>query len=141
MIFEYSSLSQEQQDQLAEICKLCIQMSNKARREGILALEEVIGTDQMLKNDDKRYLFITTLMRLVVDGTDAAVIKDIAENYTASSCKDEYDNLCFRMITTAVLCIQDGTNQRIMAEKFLSYIGIEHAGEFAEKIEYDRDDW
>jgi len=47
-------------------------LSEKARREGILALEE--GLEDV--NDD----FMKTGLRLVVDGTDGAVIRTIMEN-------------------------------------------------------------
>jgi chemotaxis protein MotA len=47
-------------------------MSEKARREGLLALEE-----ELEDLDDE---FMKKGMRLVVDGTDAAVIRDLMEN-------------------------------------------------------------
>ena len=47
-------------------------MSEKARREGLLALEE-----ELEDLDDE---FIKKGMRLVVDGTDAAIIRDLLEN-------------------------------------------------------------
>ncbi|MDR0497822.1 MAG: motility protein A [Treponema sp.] len=47
-------------------------MSEKARREGLLALEE-----ELEDLDDE---FIKKGMRLVVDGTDAAIIRDLMEN-------------------------------------------------------------
>ena len=49
-----------------------VALSEKARREGILALEE--GLEDL---DDE---FMKTGLRLVVDGTDGAVIKSILEN-------------------------------------------------------------
>ncbi|MCM1321093.1 MAG: motility protein A [Bacteroides sp.] len=49
-----------------------VALSEKARREGILALEE--GLEDL--NDD----FMKTGLRLVVDGTDGAVIRTIMEN-------------------------------------------------------------
>ena len=48
------------------------ELSEKARREGILSLEEVIG-----ELDDK---FLQSGLRLVVDGTDAEIIKNLMEN-------------------------------------------------------------
>ena len=47
-------------------------MSEKARREGLLALEE-----ELEDLDDE---FMKKGMRLVVDGTDAAIIRDLMEN-------------------------------------------------------------
>lgn len=49
-----------------------VALSEKARREGILALEE--GLEDL---DDE---FMKTGLRLVVDGTDGAVIKNILQN-------------------------------------------------------------
>ena len=54
------------------IIKKLMAMSEKARREGLLALEEELED----LDDD----FIKKGMRLVVDGTDAAIVRDLMEN-------------------------------------------------------------
>jgi chemotaxis protein MotA len=58
-------------DEKGIITKL-MAMSEKARREGLLALEEEL--------EDLEDEFVKKGLRLVVDGTDAAVIRDLMEN-------------------------------------------------------------
>jgi chemotaxis protein MotA len=58
-------------DEKTIITKL-VSMSEKARREGLLALEE-----ELEGLDDE---YIKKGLRLVVDGTDAAVVRDLMEN-------------------------------------------------------------
>jgi len=55
----------------AEIIKKLLTFSDKARREGLLALEE-----ELEDLDDE---FLKKGMRLVVDGTDGAIIRDLLE--------------------------------------------------------------
>jgi chemotaxis protein MotA len=65
------------------IIKTLVSLSEKARREGILALEE--GIDEV--GDD----FMKVGIRLVVDGTDGAVIRTIMEN-DMSQCESRHIN-------------------------------------------------
>ncbi|MDR3276177.1 MAG: motility protein A [Treponema sp.] len=60
-------------------------MSEKARREGLLALE-----DQLEDLDDE---FIKKGMRMVVDGTDAAIIRDLLENELSQMQGRHADNI------------------------------------------------
>jgi len=55
-----------------KVVRELVGLSEKARREGILALEEGL--------DDLSDPFMRTGLRLVVDGTDGAVIRSIMEN-------------------------------------------------------------
>jgi chemotaxis protein MotA len=63
-------------DQIGIIKKL-MAMSEKARREGLLALE-----DQLEDIDDA---FIKKGMRMVIDGTDAGVVEDLLSNDVSQS--------------------------------------------------------
>ncbi|MDR1786411.1 MAG: motility protein A [Spirochaetaceae bacterium] len=66
------------------IIRTLVQLAEKARREGILALEE--GIEEM--SDD----FMKTGIRLVVDGIDGAVIRTIMEN-EMSQCEGRHMNV------------------------------------------------
>ncbi|QTQ11737.1 motility protein A [Treponema parvum] len=55
-----------------QIVQNLVALSEKARREGILALEDGL--------DDIEDAFMRTGLRLVVDGTDGAIIRSILEN-------------------------------------------------------------
>jgi chemotaxis protein MotA len=66
------------------IIRTLVQLSEKARREGILALEE--GIEEV--GDE----FMKAGIRLVVDGTDAGVIRTIMEN-EMSQCEGRHINV------------------------------------------------
>jgi flagellar motor component MotA len=120
MTFEYDQLW-EFTASMGEIASRILDFSEKARREGLLALEEEIDAN----NSDMRNgsLFWRGL-RLVVDGTDSDYIRDIMHNYMVDIVKTlevshTYDasNILARcmMITRGVLGIQNGDNPRIIA--------------------------
>jgi len=89
--------------------------SEKARREGLLALEDLIDSIEVNRRDILEYG-----MRFVVDGTDALVIKEILENIIKQE-KDKYTRLIMEIKKEAVLSIQSGENTRILASKLNSY--------------------
>jgi flagellar motor component MotA len=49
-----------------------LELLEKARKEGLLALEEMINRKEMMQRDILEYG-----LRFVVDGTDAVVIRDL----------------------------------------------------------------
>jgi Leucine-rich repeat (LRR) protein len=77
-------------------------MSNKAWREGLLALEDEL--DQLDEGD-----FIKNGIRLVVDGTGNEEIKLIMTNLIENE-KDHYKKILKRMAIVAILAIQSGEN-------------------------------
>jgi flagellar motor component MotA len=98
-------------------------MSNKARREGLLSLEEELDSEKYLQRELFEYG-----MRLVVDGTDAPFIDRILTNII--NLEQDNDVKTLKTIQKeAVLSIQAGDNPRIMALLLNSYvnIGIEEA--------------
>jgi hypothetical protein len=88
---------------------------NIARKEGVLALEELVH-----ENDN---YFFKAIMMLVVDGTDPELVKEIAEilmnseNHTGSALLERI------LITVGVLSVQAGENPRIAEVKLFSYLG------------------
>jgi Leucine-rich repeat (LRR) protein/flagellar motor component MotA len=74
--------------------------AEKSRREGLLALEEVLNS---LVDSD----FFQSALRLVVDGTDKEVINHILSNFIATE-KDHYKIILKKMILEAALSIQEG---------------------------------
>ncbi|GHU64830.1 hypothetical protein FACS189447_02540 [Spirochaetia bacterium] len=85
-----------------KIKKMTCDFSNKARREGLLALEEEM---EKKKRDDIYHIGLS----LVVDGTGAEVIHDILSNMIEHET-DHYKKLLKRMILEAVLSINAGGN-------------------------------
>jgi len=92
--------------------------AEKARREGLLALEE--GLDQ--KKAGERDIFVYGL-GFVTDGTDNVLIEKILSNIIAQE-KDEYSRILKTIQKEAVLAIQEGLNPRILFHLLTSYTDI-----------------
>jgi flagellar motor component MotA len=92
--------------------------AEKARREGLLALEE--GLDQA--KADERDIFVYGL-GFVTDGTDNVLIEKILSNIIAQE-KDEYSRILKTIQKEAVLAIQEGLNPRILFHLLTSYTDI-----------------
>ena len=102
--------------------------AEKARREGLLALEE--GLDQ--EKADERDIFVYGL-GFVVDGTDSVLIEKILSNIIAQE-KDEYSRILKMIQKEAVLGIQEGLNPRILIHVLTSYADIPLNDERMKKI-------
>ena len=91
------------------IVKKALQCSNKARREGLLSLEDTL-LDQ--EKADARDIFEYG-MRFVVDGTDAEIIDEILSNIIHQE-NDEQMRILKNIQKKAVLGMQCGLNPRIL---------------------------
>ena len=105
--------------------------AEKARREGLLALEE--GLDQT--KADERDIFVYGLS-FVVDGTDNALIEKILSNIIAQE-KDEDSRILKTIQKEAVLAIQEGLSPRILFHLLTSYTDIPLNDERMKKIMKD----
>jgi flagellar motor component MotA len=92
--------------------------AEKARREGLLALEE--GLDQAKAYE--RDIFVYGL-GFVVDGIDNTLIEKILSNIIAQE-KDEYSRILKTIQKEAVLAIQEGLNPRILFHLLTSYTDV-----------------
>ncbi|MCL2267548.1 MAG: hypothetical protein FWC17_07265, partial [Treponema sp.] len=93
-----------------------IALSEKTRREGLLAAE-----DELYDLDESGLDILSYGMRLAVDGTDSQLIEKILTNMISRE-NDEKAKLLKIIQKEAVLCIQCGYNTRILAFKLLSYL-------------------
>ncbi len=134
MIPRYNDFSEDEKNEVAEIAKTLFSSSEKARREGILALEEGLE-DFSEKISDMNSQFLVKLFRLMVDGNDASKISRIADNYTESSCNSDYERFCFLIIKVGVIYIQTGENPRVLAETLASYMGLSAEADFKERTQ------
>jgi len=100
------------------IAERALKFSEKARKEGLLALEE--DFDQERIND--RNIFDYGI-RFVVDGIDREVIEKILSNLIE---QEENENIrkLKNLEKEAVLMIQDGTNTRILFAILNSYTNL-----------------
>jgi hypothetical protein len=95
-----------------------LQLSKKARREGLLALEEMINHEKVKQRDILEYG-----LRFVVDGTDASLIRDVLENIIEQE-EDEYARKLMILKEEIVLSVQAGDNTRILAYKLNSFTSL-----------------
>lgn len=127
---KYSSFTEEEKELTMKICQVLMSLSEKARREGILALEEMLD-DIDAETLGKPFLLLKKLMSLVVDGTDENVIRRVADTYIASSCDNDVERLHFMMVRDGTLGIQEGNNPRILGICLISYAGLENTDELS----------
>jgi len=92
-----------------------LQLSKKARKEGLLALEEMINHEKVMQRDILEYG-----LRFVVDGTDAVVIRDIL-SYIIEQEEDKYTRKLMEIKAETVLSVQAGDNTNILAHKLNSF--------------------
>ena len=93
-------------------------LSEKARREGLLSLEEKTDSDKLNRRDIFEYG-----LRFVVDGADAEIIRGILSNIIKQE-EDKYARRLMEIKEEAVLSIQAGDNPRIIAYKLNSFTDL-----------------
>ena len=72
-------MNEDERREFAEIARKIVYLANKARREGLLAIEEDLDTISV--KSEKNTLFLKKLLSFVVDGVDNSVIRHIGETY------------------------------------------------------------
>jgi flagellar motor component MotA len=88
-----------------------LQLSEKTRKEGLLAIEEEIDYEKWKQRDIFEYGLL-----FMVDGTDASDIRDILENIIQQE-DDKYTRQLMVIKCVAALSIQAGDNPRILVFK------------------------
>jgi flagellar motor component MotA len=101
-----------------DIVRRALMFSKKARREGLLALEEETDQEKLNERDIFEYG-----IRFVVDGADGEIIEKILSNIVNQE-KDEYMSILKNIQKEAVLRILDGTYPRALYALLNSYTDI-----------------
>ena len=101
-----------------KVSERAIFLSEKARREGLLAMEDEIDSEKENRRDIFEYG-----LRFTIDGTDASLIRDILLNIIKQE-DDKYTRLLMELKVEAVLSIQQGDNTRIVASKLNSLTNL-----------------
>ncbi len=132
---------------LAEVCSEIIRLSNIARKEGLLSLEEAVMDENMpeiiLKEELKK------MVLLVVDGTDPEIVADICMKRYFANNYSGLKGLTFLVLMDGALDIQAGWVPRIVESNIRSYMPEEvnkeldrmQAEEEAEKNKENLDIW
>ena len=97
---------------------LALNWAEKARREGLLALEDDIDSGKAADREIFHYG-----MQFTIDGNEAELIDKILSRVIAHE-KDPYKSLLKTIEKEAVLAIQSGCNPRIMFHLMSSYVDI-----------------
>ena len=98
---------------------LITKLSNIARKEGLLALEDSIINQKVINDTDK---YLKKLIMLVVDGTDPKLVEEVGINIVTANCLKSYDGLITLMYLYGTLMIQNGDNPRVIDEVLKSVI-------------------
>ncbi|GHV51616.1 hypothetical protein AGMMS49579_07310 [Spirochaetia bacterium] len=101
-----------------DIVERALTFAKKARREGLLALDEEADQDRI----DERDIFEYGI-RFVVDGTHAEIVEKILSNIIKQE-KDENMLILKTIQKEAALSIQAGDNPRMMYHLLNSYTDI-----------------
>jgi flagellar motor component MotA len=101
-----------------EIAKRALAFSEKARKKGLLALEEESDQEKVNNRDIFEYG-----LRFVVDGTDAQIIEGILSNIIEQE-KDESLKTLKNIQKEAVLQIQAGSNPRLLQAMLNSFTDL-----------------
>jgi len=91
-----------------EIVERALKFNEKARREGLLSLEDDVDMEKINDRDIFEYG-----MRLAIDGIDLQTIDGILSNIINQE-KDEYIRILKNIQKEAVLSLQAGDNPRIL---------------------------
>jgi len=100
------------------IIEKALQYSIKARREGLLALEDVLDREKINARDIFEYG-----LRFIVDGTDKEIIDEVLSNIINQE-KDEQLFLLMTIQKKAVLSIHEGLNTRLIYALLNSYTDL-----------------
>ena len=131
----FDKLSEKQKKEILDLCVSLVLSSDKARREGILALDEDVYNLEQASSLDKYKLFQNTLMRMMVDGVDGKNLSLVADNYIATSCDNDFETLAFNVIKTGVINIQVGNSPDIQKTILISMMGLKNMTENAKYVE------
>ncbi len=130
--------SEEEKQECLKLAEKLVRMAERARQKGILQLEEELDSDLP-------YLLRIGL-RLVLDGTEPAIVDKTLTAYICSTPLEGKELLKYLVIRIGILGIQQGHNPRILRMQLLAYFGTEFASkvvddtaaaleEFYEKIQ------
>ena len=108
-------ISKIDRSQYLPLLEKIIHLSNKARRQGLLSLEEDIEVSP--------YPLMRRGLQFVVDGTDPKLLSEILERTILLSNDTPEKIMENCIIAVGVLGIQEGHNPRMLRENLQSFMG------------------
>jgi flagellar motor component MotA len=104
---------EEFQEKFYDTISIIQNAAERARRQGLLSLEEDIITEKILERD----LYIVGI-QFIVDGTDSTIVRkwfDLIIESSYSKTDNYYEWIIANTIADGVLMIQSGDNPRIIS--------------------------
>jgi flagellar motor component MotA len=101
-----------------ETAKRALDFTEKARREGLLALEDELDREKIAARDILEYG-----LNFVVDGTDGELIERILSNIIEQE-KNKWQKTLMLIKKEAVLSIYSGLNPRMLLARLNSYTDL-----------------
>jgi len=124
--FEAAMLPEDEREEIRFI-KRAKELSEKARREGLLALEKYLDREGIARRDVFEYG-----LPLVIDGWETDIIKKILDNLIEHETNPVSKNIA-QAKKEALLSIGDGDNPRVLVMKLCAY--------FDRDIERTMEEW
>lgn len=122
LIFSKYNFSEVRKDVFIPLIEELIRYADKARREGLLSLEEELGN---IKDP-----FLKMGIQLIVDGNDPDLVEEILERVILFSKPTQDRVLEYCIIRTAILAIQSANSPYILHHQLYAYIGMEYIEEY-----------
>lgn len=111
--------NQEMIRKVIEAYKRILDISNGARKEGLLTLE-MMAED--LDKSDAMLAFLYSVIIMIVDGADSSFVTEIGINEIISSDFRSYDGIIALMYLRGSLMIQSGDNPRVIEKMIKSML-------------------
>lgn len=121
------NISNHQQNQVIDAAKTIMKLADLARKEGLLALEDMIDT---ITSD-----YLKQLIILVVDGTFPEIIIEIATNIYWTNASDGVNSMVDYIYLRGMLSIQNGENLRVLDKLLMSLMPSKLSQEYLSQME------
>ena len=110
--------TKEDREACVPLIKKLVELSNEARRAGILALEAQITDDENM--------FLRTALEMVIDGCDPEIVRITLSNIIKYGAHTPRELLERTIMEQGVLAIQLGTNPRYIAMQLYAILGEDY---------------
>lgn len=119
--YDVPKMTGEKKDLIKSVIKTVVTFAEKARREGILALEDDL--DDIDLGEEQVTDLLKVSFSLICDGHDESTIAEFSR-YRIATCSAEGDlKLAMMIAANGSLMIQAGDNPRVLATKLLAMTG------------------
>ena len=112
-------------DNMNSLIQTIFHLAKKARREGILALQDDMEDFHPDYMSEELVEFIQKIFSLLIDAQEENIIKNIAKNYISATPFNYDETIQAILWTNGIIMIQPGTNPGITYQYLASMLGID----------------